>query len=167
MSQTTRPNICFAVNNVARFNDNPGPAHWKAVKRIMRYLKGTIGKKLEYSKNGQLAAQGYTDSDWAGDEDTRRSTTGYVYFVQNGPISWATRRQTTVALSSTEVEYMALSAACQEALWWRQIERELQPQLNKIPTLIHMDNRGAQLLASDAVYHSRTKHIDMRYCSVI
>ena len=106
---------------------------------------------------------GYSDSDWAGDEDTRRSTTGYVFFMQHGPISWATKRQPTVALSSTEAEYMALTTACQEALWWRQFEAELQPQLGHLATTIQVDNCGAQLLATNAIYHSRTKHIDVRY----
>ena len=163
ISQTTRPDITYAVHNVARFNSNPGVPHWNAVKRIFRYLKGSINCKLEYSKDEMLQIHGYSDSDWAGDEDTRRSTTGYVFFMQHGPISWATKRQATVALSSTEAEYMAVTAACQEALWWRQFQAELQPQLSHVPTTIKIDNCGAQLLATNAAYHSRTKHIDVRY----
>ena len=140
ISQATRPDTSYGVHNVARFNSNPGTAHWNAVKRIFRYLKGTTNQKLEFSKDGSLPIHGYKDSNWAGNEDTRGSTAGYVFYFQNGPILWATKRQTTVALSSTEAEYMT---ACQEALWWRKIQAELQPQLSHQPKTINMDNCGA------------------------
>lgn len=162
-SQQTRPDICFAVNNVAKFCNNPGPAHWQAVKRIFRYLKGTSQVRLEYRKDGNNSITGYSDSDWGSSEDDRRSVTGYVFLMSNGMISWNSKRQATVALSSTEAEYMALSSATQEALWWRNIEKELNYGESKKPTTIFGDNVGALQLGTNGGYHPRTKHIDIRH----
>ncbi|XP_074042427.1 uncharacterized protein [Leptinotarsa decemlineata] len=110
-SQGTRPDITYAVNTVSQFNKNYGKAHWTAVKRILRYLKRTMYAKLVYTKNSDSRLKGYCDADWASDVDNRQSCTGYVFLQQGGPISWNCKRQHTVALSTTEAEYMALSAA--------------------------------------------------------
>ncbi|XP_055904350.1 uncharacterized protein LOC129940122 [Eupeodes corollae] len=115
-SQGTRPDIAHAVGVVSKYLSNPGHAHWKAVKRIMRYLKGTIDAKIEYSKNDDSELLAYSDADWANEVDDRRSVSGYILKMQGGPISWDSKRQKTIALSTTEAEYMALSAACQEVL---------------------------------------------------
>lgn len=115
-AQASRPDIAFAVNDVSRFNNNHGKAHWAAVKRIFRHLKGTVDYKLCYSRCGNSEISGYSDSDWAGNVDKRRSCTGYVFQLSNGAISCSSRRQSTVALSSTDAEYMALLSATQEAV---------------------------------------------------
>ena len=158
----TRPDIAFAVSVVARFNNNPGRPHWNAVKRIFRYLKGTCEFGVEFSKDPKSDIVGYCDSDWASDIDERRSVTGYTFVYQGGPITWATKKQLTVALSTAEAEYMALSAATQEAMWIRNFIKEFQFQKN-VPTVIMCDNRSAIDLAKTNIHHSRTKHIDIRH----
>ena len=102
----TRPDLAFGVSMVSQFMSKPGPLHWAAVKRILRYLKGTLHFKLCLGGK-DLRLKGYCDADWGGDQDTRRSTTGYVFFVGEGAISWNSKRQPTIALSTTEAEYMA------------------------------------------------------------
>ena len=159
-AQVTRPDIAFAVNMVSQFAANPGKQHWEAVKRIFRYLKGTASKKLEYSKEGADQIRGYTDADWGGDPDDRRSTTGYVFTLQGGAISWNVKKQPTVALSSCEAEYMALSRTIQEAMWWN----NLRAQMFKVePVDLYCDNQSAIAIASNGSYNPRTKHVSIRY----
>lgn len=165
IAQGTRPDIAYAVNTVSKFNNNPGKAHWAAVKRIMRYLKGTITAKLEYSKDGNQEMIGYCDADWANDSDDRRSTTGYCFMRQNGAISWNSKRQKTIALSTAEAEYMSLSSITQEALWLQKFENEFKMDGYSCtkPTKIHCDNTSAIDLSKSIGYHARTKHIDIRH----
>lgn len=165
IAQGTRPDIAYAVNCVSKFNNNPGKAHWTAVKRIMRYLKGTITAKLEYSKDDSREVTGYCDADWANDCDDRRSTTGYCFVRQNGAISWSSKRQKTIALSTTEAEYMSLSSITQEAVWLRQLLNEfnLDGHSSMKPTRIYCDNMSAIDLSKSVGYHGRTKHIDIRH----
>ena len=116
----TRPDIAFAVGNVSQFMANPGKAHWGAVKHIFRYLRGTTNDGLEFSgsNGGQLSKLvGYSDADWAGNLDDRRSTTGYTFILGGASISWSSKRQPTVALSTTEAEYMASTQTTKEAVW--------------------------------------------------
>lgn len=159
--QGTRPDIAYAVHDVSRFNNNPGKEHWSAVKQIFRYLKGTMDLKLEFNKESNSNLTGYSDSDYAGDLDERRSCTGFVFIRNGGAISWNSRRQETVAISSTEAEYMALSSATQEALWLRQFESEFW-SLGE-PTTIFCGNQSAIKLANTDAYHSRTRHIDIKH----
>lgn len=165
IAQGTRPDIAYAVNSVSRFNNNPGKAHWTAVKRILRYLKGTMSAKIEYSKTVSSELMGYCDADWAGDPDDRRSTTGYCFLKQGGAVSWCSTRQKTIALSSTEAEYMSLSSATQEALWLRQFQNSLKidGHSSDEPMKIHCDNMSAIDLAKTTGYHARSKHIDIRH----
>ncbi|XP_052107510.1 secreted RxLR effector protein 161-like [Arachis duranensis] len=112
----TRPDISQAVSIVSRFMTNPGKAHWEAIKWILKYLKGTIDIGLCFSeKSCQIS--GFVDSDYAGDLERRRSTTGYVYKIQGAPVSWRSMLQATVALSTTETEYMVVAEEVKEALW--------------------------------------------------
>lgn len=159
-AQISRPDICFAASALSRYNINHGRAHWIAVKRVLRYLKGTIELRLTFRANEEQLI-GYCDADWASDLDQRRSTTGYVFMVQGGAVSWATRRQPTIALSSTEAEFMSMVAAIQEALWLKRIECELFLRATRNITL-YCDNQGALHLAKNQNYHARTKHIDVR-----
>lgn len=161
LTQGTRPDIAFAVNTVSKFNSNPGKAHWTAVKRIFRYLNGTKNAKLVFSKSGGSELIGFCDADWASDVDERRSCTGYVFKMQGGSISWNCKRQATVALSSSEAEYMAMSSAIQEAMWLKQFEREFWESAN--PTTIFCDNKSAIDLSKTDSYHARSKHIDIRH----
>lgn len=162
LAQGTRPDIAFAVNDVSRFNSNYSVAHWKAVKRIFRYLRGTTNLKLCFSSFQAGDMHGFSDADWASDVDKRRSCTGYIFKLSGAAISWKSKRQSTTALSSTEAEYMALAAATQEAVWLCQLMKELQLNRSK-PMRIYCDNQSAIKLAESDAYRPRSKHIDIRY----
>jgi transposase InsO family protein len=157
----TRADLAFPVSMVSQFMAKAGPQHWMAVKRILRYLKGTIDYKLCLGgKNIEL--KGYCDADWAGDVNERRSTTGYVFFVGDGAISWNCKRQPTIAVSTTEAEYMATSHCLKEALWLRQLLEDVG-LVQRGATSIMCDNQGCIALAKDPKHHSRTKHIDVQH----
>lgn len=159
-AQVSRPDINFAVNLLSRYSENPGKAHWTALKRVLRYLKGTINQRIVYRKSND-PLKGYCDADWAGDVDNRKSTTGYIFIMQNAPISWCTRKQPTVALSTTEAEFMAMVSAIQESIWLKNLEYELFPTSPK-EIDIYCDNKGAILLANNNTYSPRTKHMDIK-----
>jgi hypothetical protein len=158
---STRPDIAAAVGVVSRFAERPGPQHWVAVKRIFRYLRGSTAMALRLSGSVPVRLAGWCDADWAGDVDTRRSTTGYAFSVGQGCISWASKRQVTVALSSTEAEYMSASMAAREAVWLRQLLVDVGFELPG-PTVLHADNQGAIALVRNPVHHQRSKHIDVQ-----
>ena len=163
LANWTRPDISFAVNSAARFCSDPKGEHWTAVKRIFRYLKGTISYGILYlnpSDNEDVV--GYCDSDWAGDLDDRRSTSGYVFCIGAGPISWRSKKQSCVALSSAEAEYMALASASQEALWIRELLTSLNVHVSA-PTLINVDSQSAIDMTKNPKFHGRAKHIDIKY----
>lgn len=162
----TRPDIAFAVGTLSKFSSNPGKVHWDQAVHVLRYLAGTKGYGLEFNGNTDVDMSslilGYTDSDWAGDTDTRRSTSGYVFLMCGSAISWSSKLQTSPALSSTEAEYMACTRAAQEAIWLRQLLEQLGfEQTNPTPLL--GDNQGAIALAKNPGDHPRTKHIQLRY----
>ena len=160
LSGWTRPDIAFAVRNVAKFTENPTMQHWIAVKRILRYIKGTLDYGIQYRKgNEQLL--GYSDASWANDLDDRKSVSGYIFMLSGGPISWRSKKQTTVALSTAEAEYVALAAAAQEAVWLRSVMKGLNKEIP--PTVIHEDNQSAIAIAKNPQFHSRTKHVDIKY----
>jgi hypothetical protein len=132
-----------------------------AVKRIMRYLKGSLHLKLQL-RGQHIKLKGYCDADWAGDVNDRRSTTGYVFSLGDGVVSWSSKRQPTVALSTTEAEYMAASHCTREAIWLRQLLDDMRCKYDE-GTLIMCDNQGAIALAKNPVYHARTKHIEVQH----
>ena len=139
----------------------PSKDHWMGVKRVLRYLKGTLKYGLKFSAQEEKPELfGYTDADWAGDVDTRRSTSSYVFQIGSGTVSWSSRKQQTVAKSSTEAEYVALSSATQEAVWPRCLMKDLGKQMDA-STTIYEDNQGTIELAKNAKFHNRTKHIDI------
>ena len=155
----TRPDIAFAVSQVARFMHNPGPKHWTAAKRILRYLKKTKDMKIAFQKNAQnvTSLHAYADADWASNPDDRKSITGYIFMSRNAPLSWCSRRQPTIALSTAEAEYMSACAAAQEAVWLRKIFKDP-------PTIeIFDDNQAAIALTQSPCNHTRSKHIDTRF----
>ncbi len=161
LSGWTRPDIAFAVSYVSRFCSNPSKEHWSAVKHILRYLKGTSTFGLVYSKK-EKSLTGYSDADWAGDVNDRRSTSGYCFMLSGAAISWKSRKQSCVALSTAEAEYVALASATQEATWIRRLLVDLK-YCGSEPTVIFEDNQSAICIGQNPQYHSKTKHIDIKY----
>jgi len=160
----TRPDIMCAVGQLSQFLNNPSSKHLLAAKRVLRYLQGTSTYGITY-RPPPLRLQGYSDADWAGDTDTRRSTTGYIVMLNNGAIAWKSRRQPTVALSTMESEYMALTEATKELKWIRTLLAELGHSNGNSdePTDLFSDNQSAIALAKNPVSHARAKHIDIRH----
>jgi hypothetical protein len=156
----TRPDIAFAVSTVARFAAKPGPAHWEAVKRIFRYLAGTRDLWLTYGES-KRTLEGYADADGSMNED-RRAVSGYAFLIDGGAVSWSSKRQEIVSLSTTESEYVAAMHGGKEALWLRSLISEVFGSI-KEPTTLFSDNQAAISLTRDHQYHARTKHIDVRY----
>ena len=162
LATMTRPDISFAVSNVGKFSSQPTKEHWTAVKRIIRYLKGTQDYGLLYMRDSTVSDVfvGYSDSDFGGDSDDRRSTSGYIFQIGGAGISWRSKKQTCVALSTAEAEYIALSHATQEAVWLRQLASDLRCN-TKQPTVIYEDNQAAICMAKNP--NSRSKHIEIKY----
>lgn len=156
----TRPDIAYAVGVVSRFLANPGKEHWAAVKWILRYLRGTTNRCLCFG-NEKPILQGYTDADWAGDTDSRKSTSGYVITFAGGAVSWQSKLQKSVALSTTEAEYIAATEACKEMLWMKNFLVELGVEQDRY--ILQCDNQSTIHLAKNSSLHSRSKHIDIRH----
>lgn len=166
VAQGTRPDLSYIVNTLSRYNREPKIEHWTAVKRVLRYLQGTKDYKLTYTKEGNQEITGYCDADWASDIRDRKSCTGYVFMFQGGAISWCSRKQQTVALSTSEAEYMAMASAAQEALWLQQLQGELRaPRApdDSGPLIVYSDNQSAIKLSANDCYLPRSKHIDIRF----
>ncbi|KAI5312034.1 hypothetical protein L3X38_041207 [Prunus dulcis] len=155
----TRPDIAFSVHQVCQFMQNPMVSHFIAVKRILRYLKGTMQFGISYTM-GDLQLNAFSDADWARDPDDRRSTTGLVVFLGNNPISWSSKKQQTVSRSSTEAEYHALSFTSAELDWIKQLLAFLRIPLPCVPVLF-CDNLSAIALSFNPVQHQKTKHIEI------
>ena len=130
----------------------------------MRYLKGTLDMKLHIRGN-HIKVKGYSDADWAGDVENRRSTTGYVFFVGEGAVSWNSKRQQTVAQSTLEAEYMAMNRCTRETIWLRQLMKDLGC-VQEEATTIMCDNQGSMALAKNAGSHDRSKNIDVQHHSI-
>ena len=141
---------------------NPKKSHLEAVRRILRYVKSTLGYGIMFKKGGDCRLVGYCDADYAGDHDTRRSTSGYVCLLGSGVISWCSKIQPTVSLSTTEAEYRATTMTAQEITWIMQLLKELhQPTNYSVP--LYCDNLSAIRLAENPVFHARTKHVEVHY----
>ena len=164
IAKQTRPDIVWIVNVLSRFMTKPTNTHWLAGKRVLRYLQATKSLKLIYPRDSDFKLQGESDADWSGDQDDRRSTTGYFFKLgsSGGAISWQTKKQQTVALSSCEAEYQGLAAAVQEATFLRSLMCDLGYE-QTAPTLIGEDNQSCIKLATNPVMHKRSKHIDTKY----
>jgi hypothetical protein len=155
-----RPDIAFAVQQICLYMHDPREPHLAALKRILRYLQGTptLGLTLRRSPPAELVV--YTDADWAGCPDTRRSTSGYAVFLGDNLVSWSSKRQHTVSRSSAEAEYRAVANGVAEATWLRQLLLELQCPPRRA-TLVYCDNVSAVYLSSNPVQHQRTKHVEI------
>ena len=160
----TRPDLAQALGTVNQFCSNPGHEHWKAAKRILRYIKGTIDYGITFDGNEEtdVKLQGYVDADWGSNPNGRKSQSGYLFTICGGVISWASKKQSVVALSSTEAEYIAASLASQEAVWLRSLLGDIS-FVQEEPTVIKEDNQGTIALSRNPKYHPRTKHIDIKY----
>jgi hypothetical protein len=164
LSNCTRPDVAFTVNQLARYMAVPRRTHWLALKRLLRYLTATVDYGLRYTAEGESTrVTGYSDADFAGDLDTRRSTTGMVFMMANAAISWKSTSQKSVALSTCEAETVALSETLKEAIWLKRLRDELQPALTKQPLPLREDNQSAIALAKERRFSNRTKHIDIRH----
>ena len=158
----TRPDIAFAVSKVGQAMADPKPEDVVAVKRIMCYIIKEPALSLHYQRRTGVTLIGYSDSDWAGDTETRKSTMGYVFTLAGAAISWNSRKQQTVVLSTAEAKYMAVAATTQEAIHLRALLEELGFKQKK-PTLIYQDNQSSIAIAHNDTSNRRTKHIDIRY----
>ena len=158
----TRPDISYAVSNVAKFSANPTTRHWIAVKRVMRYLKGTSDFGLVFIPQENCDCVGVSDVDWGGDLDDRKSTAGYVSEIGGGAISWRSKKQTSVALSTAEAEYVALASTAQEALWLQHLLTDLitEPLGSMV---IYEDNQSAITMTKGPQFHGHSKHISIKY----
>ncbi|RVW20204.1 Retrovirus-related Pol polyprotein from transposon RE1 [Vitis vinifera] len=156
----TRPDISFPVSVVSQFLQSPCNSHWDAVIRILRYIKSTPGQGVLYENRGHTQVVGYTDADWAGSPTDRRSTSGYCVFIRGNLISWKSKKQDVVARSSAEAEYRAMALATCELIWLRHLFRELRFGKDEQMKLI-CDNQAALHIASNPVFHERTKHIEV------
>ena len=156
----TRPDIAYAVSVVSRFMQDPRVTHMEAVLRILKYLKSAPGRGILFSNHGHLRIEAYTDADWAGCPDDRRSTTGYCTFVGGNLVTWKSKKQKVVALSSAEAEYRAMAKGVCELLWIQSIMRDLGIFITRSLKL-YCDNKAAICIAQNPVQHDRTKHIEI------
>lgn len=157
----TRPDLSFAISTLSRAMQQPTVGHWIAAKHLLRYLSGTRDLGLTYTRSHKFPdIQIYADADWANNQD-RKSISGIVCTLGGTAISWISKKQSTVALSTTEAEYQALAEAAKEALWIRSFLQELQHPVDQA-TIIWNDNTGAIALSQDPVHHGRTKHIEIK-----
>lgn len=162
LSVLTRPDISFSVSFLSQYNTCFNENHWKHLKRLLRYLQKTKKYGLVFKKNDSNL-HGYVDADWASCSVDRRSYTGYSFILSGCVISYESRKQRTVALSSTEAEYMALSEACKEAIYLRHLMNEIGVLDSKTPTCVFSDNQSSIKLTANPLFHKRTKHIDVRH----
>lgn len=157
----TRADLSFTINHLAQFSHNPAKQHWDALKRIYRYLKGTVDYGLTYGGpeiDWGTEFTAFADSDWGTMETSAKSTSGYVFLLAGGAICWSSKKQTTIAMSTTEAEYYAGTHCTKHLIWLRYLMDELgytQPD----QSVLHMDNSGAIALAKNPEFHARTKHI--------
>jgi len=160
----TRPDICYAVILMSQFSVNPSEDHIQKALHIIKYVGSTLSAKIIYNginKDGFIA---YADSDWAGDHITRRSTSGNVVMLAGGAVTWVSRKQKTVAQSSTEAEYISMSDTCRQLVWIQSLLGELNMPIKSMD--LCGDNQGAIFSASNPVQETRTKHIDTVYATI-
>jgi hypothetical protein len=156
----TRPDITFATQQLSQFLNSPTEKHYLAATRILRYLKNAPGQGLFFPRDSSLFLSGYSDADWAGCLDSRRSISGQCFFLGKSLISWKTKKQLTISRSSSEAEYRALGAATCELQWLLYLLQDLQVTLVK-PPVLYCDNQSALHIAANPVFHERTKHLEI------
>jgi len=156
----TRPDLAYALSVISQFMHSPSEEHMKVVTRILRYLKSSLGKGILFKKGDNLKIDGYTDADWAGSIQDRRSTSGYFTFVGGNLITWRSKKQEVVARSSAEAEYRGMAKAICELLWIKNLMQELQVEQTS-PMRLYCDSKAACDIAPNHVQHDRTKHVEV------
>jgi hypothetical protein len=160
-SVSTRSDITMVVSHLSRYMSDPSQSHWKQAQRVLRFLKGTVDSALMFGGAPSLKLVGWSDSDYAGDIGERRSRTGYVLILNGAAVSWKSQRQQTVALSTTEAEYMVLTATTEEAMFFKQLLHEFQQDSGSVIT-IHEGNQSCVALSKNNMTTGRNKHMDVR-----
>ncbi|XP_035843977.1 uncharacterized mitochondrial protein AtMg00810-like [Helianthus annuus] len=158
----TRPDLSYAVNQASQFLQQPTTTHFQLVKRILRYVKGTLSHGLTFDRPPNTVLLGFSDADWARCLDTRRSTYGYCIYLGGNLVSWSAKKQPTVSRSSCESEYRAMANTTAEIIWLTNLLRELHALPQTRPTLL-CDNKSALFLSQNPISHKRAKHIDIDY----
>ena len=163
----THPDIAFAVNALGRYLSNPGLNHWKAVKKVMRYLQGTKDYMLTYKRSSQLEVTGYSDSDFVGCPDDRKSTSGFIFMMEGGAVSWKSVKQTLTATSTMEAEYVACYEAICQAMWLKKLifGFHIVESISK-PLVIYCNNTAAVHFSQNNRSATRSKHFDIKYLFV-
>ena len=158
----TRLDIMHDVSLISRFMERPKEAYWQADKRTLRHVNGTKGFGILYSSSESFILTGYTDSDWDGSVDDQKSTSGYVFHLGSGAVSWASKKKPIVALSTAEAEYVAATTTACQAVWLRRVLKDLCHEQEK-GTTIYCGNSSMIALSKNLVFHKRTKHIDTKF----
>ncbi|KAL0679065.1 hypothetical protein Bca4012_007046 [Brassica carinata] len=158
----TRPDLQFSVSLLSRFMSKPTQLHVQAAKRVLRYLRGTVDFGIWYKRGGSGEIQVYTDSDFAGDVESRKSTSGYVFLMDDAAVAWLSKKQPIVTLSTTEAEYVAASICACQAVWFKRVLEELGHRVRE-GTIIWCDNTSTIKLSKNPVFHGRCKHIGVRF----
>jgi hypothetical protein len=157
----SRPNIAFNVGVCARFQANPKESHLIAVKRIIRYVNDTLFYGIWYSRETNLVVARYSDADWAGNAEDRKSTSGGCFYVGNNLIAWMSKKQAYISLSTTKAEYIAAVSCCTQLLWMKMLLGDYG--FSQDTMIINCDNTSAINISKNPVHHSRTKHINIRH----
>jgi hypothetical protein len=157
----SRPDIAFSVGVCARFQANPKESHLTVVKRIIRYVNDTLSYGIWYSRETNLVVAGYSDADWAGNADDRKSTSRGCFYVGNNLVAWMSKKQTSISLSTTEAEYIVAGSCCTQLLWMKTLLWDYG--FTQDTMIINCDNTSAINISKNPVQHSWTKHIDIRH----
>ncbi|GAA0161781.1 transmembrane signal receptor [Lithospermum erythrorhizon] len=157
----SRPDIAHSVGVCARYQANPKESHLNLVKRILKYVQGTYNHELLYTFDTNTPLVGYCDADWVGNTEDRKSTSGGYFFVGNNLVSWFSKKQNSVSLSTAEAEYIAAGSSCTQLIWMKQMLEEYGVKLGVMT--LYCDNMSAISISKNPVQHSRTKHIDIRH----
>lgn len=159
----TRPDIAYSVGVLSRYMEKPTVLHYNALKRVLRYIKGTAEYGLVYLQGtGNYLLSGYSDSDHAGSVDDRKSTTGMAFYLNENLVTWVSQKQRCVALSSCEAEFMAVTAAATQGIWLQNLLKQVV-DMPPGPVIIYVDNKSAIDLTKNPIINGRSKHIDMRF----
>ncbi|KAJ8756354.1 hypothetical protein K2173_025166 [Erythroxylum novogranatense] len=158
----TRPDLSYAVNKLSQYMSTPTDIHWQACKRVLRYVKETLTQGLLLVPSSTTSLQVFTDADWAGDKADRRSTSGFAAYLGKNLISWSSKKQRTVARSSTEAKYRSVANATTEIMWLQSLLSEIAHNVSS-PIVVWCDNLGAAFLSLNPVFKPRTKHIECDY----
>jgi hypothetical protein len=158
----TRPDIMHAVSLLSRFMHCASEVHFKAAKRVVRYIKGTLSYGIQFSCIENFDLQGYADSDWAGSCDDMKSTSGYCFSFGSGIFSWCSKKQEVIAQSTAEAEYVAATTTANQVLWLRKILADLDMEQKKA-TRVNVDNQAAIAISNNPIFHGKTKHFKLKY----